>query len=245
MSRSLNGTSHYLSALTGDPGPTHTVTCWFKTSSVAATVRTPVATGDPGTFGHYNNLELSNTSVFVTSRVAGANAGTAGNGPYSASTWTFAAMRLNSIASRQCIRGTTVGAANTGSRDPNITRVTIGQRGDQGGNFYGGLIAQVALFDYAVSNADLALLAGGDNPLALATPPINYWPLIGTSDLADVGAGADNMSNTGSTGSTDDPTVDPPPVASRLKRWNGSAWVQANIKRYNGSIWVPASVKKF
>ena len=40
--------------------------------------------------------------------------------------------------------------------------------------------------------------------------------------------------------------INPKPVpTSRLKRWNGSAWVVANLKRHNGSIWVPASLKKF
>lgn len=39
----------------------------------------------------------------------------------------------------------------------------------------------------------------------------------------------------------------PEPVASasRLKRWNGSAWAVANLKKHNGSIWVPANLKKF
>jgi hypothetical protein len=34
-------------------------------------------------------------------------------------------------------------------------------------------------------------------------------------------------------------------ATSRLKRWDGSAWVVANLKKHNGSIWVPANLKKF
>lgn len=34
------------------------------------------------------------------------------------------------------------------------------------------------------------------------------------------------------------------PSASRLKRWNGTAWVSANLKKNNGTIWVPATFKK-
>ena len=35
------------------------------------------------------------------------------------------------------------------------------------------------------------------------------------------------------------------PVTSKVKYWNGSAWVAKPMKRWNGSAWVTAVVKKW
>jgi hypothetical protein len=35
------------------------------------------------------------------------------------------------------------------------------------------------------------------------------------------------------------------PVTSKVKYWNGSAWVAKTTKRWNGSAWVTAVIKKW
>ena len=208
MSYTTDGSSTYLSAVISDPGTTHTVVGWFYTTISDANGRIPFGVGDPGTFGHYNRADCSSGSLYVDSRAGGSTFSTSGIA-YTTSAWQFGAFKIEGLTSRKIRLGTTQSAAETSSCDPNITRAVIGTRPDLGGgDFFNGSVAHMAIYDYAVSDADLDSLAGGANPMSLTTQPIHYWPLTDSGDFTNYGTSSGNaMTNSGATYNSSNPTV--------------------------------------
>lgn len=129
------------------------------------------------------------------------------------------------------------GKASTSSNIRNITgatRIAIGAQYQAG--VYGadteGKIAHVAIWNIALSDAEVASLAGGANPLAVqAANLVAYWPL--TADLVDV-VGAVTLTNGGGVtfDGADNPTVDAPPSGGLSGTAAGSATVTGALTAY-------------
>lgn len=215
MSRSLvAASSQYLTideaAVTAAPC---TLCFWFNTASTAASSRSVVAVGSIATAAHYFRGNLFDAAVYANARDGGTEA-SANASSYSASTWTFGAARFSSTTLRNAFMNTTKSADNTTSRTPaGLDRTRVGRRADgTGTDYFDGLIAEVSIFDYAVSDSDLSSLAGGTSPMALTTPPVRYYRFKVDGDLSDeTGAGAD-LTNSSTTFDASNPTVDDPPV---------------------------------
>ena len=96
-----------------------------------------------------------------------------------------------------------------------LNTLSVGRKNVDGdGDYMDGLIAEVAVWDVALAGADIADLASGTSPMALATLPVRYWRLKDNGDLTDLVA-ASVLTNSGSTWSADHPTVDDPPATGR------------------------------
>jgi hypothetical protein len=66
--------------------------------------------------------------------------------------------------------------------------LTIGTDTNTPGRFVAGDIAHVAIYNAALSAADIALLASGISPIAVRGESlVNYWPLLGSQGAADLG----------------------------------------------------------
>lgn len=244
MSYSFDGVNDYMESGSVSDESVMTAVVWLKTAQTNSSTTSFLGMG--GAFAHYNHVERYQSRIFCASRAGGSTAFSSGLGNYSANTWTFVGGRFNGTANRQSILGTLIGTAGTTTVDPAVSQVTLGTRADVGGgNWFSGLLAHAAIFDYAVSDTDLDALAGGANPLSLSVQPIAYYPLTDSGDTANYGTGGTSydLTNVGATHSTDNPTVDPPPSAGGIhKRWSGTEWVSTVFK--HGASWDVVTLKK-
>jgi hypothetical protein len=87
----------------------------------------------------------------------------------------------------------------------------FGENSNDAADFTGS-VGQAAVWDVALSGANVTALAGGDNPLAVsASDLVAYWPM--TADATD-SVGSFDLTATGATfDGADNPTVDDPPAA--------------------------------
>lgn len=158
----------------------------------------------------------SDPVVFRAANSGGTNANVSTTTGYTASTWHHACAVATST---NTVRHVYLDGAGKGSSSSNIrditaaTRIAIGAQYQAG--TYGvdadGKIAHAAIWNIALSDAEVASLAGGANPLAVqAANLVAYWPL--TADLVDV-VGAVTLTNGGGVtfDGADNPTVDSPP----------------------------------
>lgn len=145
----------------------------------------------------------------------GTNADTSTSTSVTQNTWEHACAVISSTTVRSVYRNGG-GKASSSSNSRNITaatRLAIGAA-YQAGSYSAdteGKIAHVAVWNIALSDAEVALLAGGDNPLTVQSGNlVAYWPL--TADLVDV-VGALTLTNGGGVtfDGADNPTVDSPP----------------------------------
>lgn len=88
-----------------------------------------------------------------------------------------------------------------------LDTIVLGSRSDASG-FFPGRVAEFAVWDVILSDADAAALAAGASPMSLTTPPLRYYRL--KTDALDIN-GANGLAVTGATLDADHPTVDNPP----------------------------------
>lgn len=199
-----------------------TFACWAKFNDVTAN-RAVMWQGDKDVTTSGDLLQGSGGGagdrVVAQSRDAtGAYAGPQTSTGYTSATWHHVAAVFTAAQERHVyLDGGNEGTDTTNSRTPtDYDRFELGRLGGSSpANLFDGKLAHCAVWDIALSDADVALLGGGDNPLAVqAADLIAYWPL-----LAD--AGDDKGSNTLTANGTisfdgaDNPTVDGPPSSRR------------------------------
>jgi fibronectin-binding autotransporter adhesin len=145
--------------------------------------------------------------VIVTSVAAG----------YTVGVWTHAAGIFTSATSMLAYKDGVAGTLQATSSTPGVlTRTNIGVNADTG-NLLNGRIVHCAIYNVALSGADIAELAAGVLPIRLksGTQPVAYWPLISASDITDH-VGSFDLTATGvPTTSTSNPTqIDQAPGVS-------------------------------
>ena len=195
MSAILDGVDQYFSTGNGNPMITttpFTMACWmYPTDITSAGVVTSVTDngtdihmlqptgsigGDPVRAGSYDG----SWSVAATST------------GYTATTWQHVAgVFTNSTSRAAFLDGGGKGTA-TGSQDPSgMLEFLVGSHKTTGGSYFDGKIAHVAIWDIALSDAEVAQLAAGALPTAIQSGNlVGYWKLIengtkttGTRDL--------------------------------------------------------------
>lgn len=157
--------------------------------------------------------------MFRAANSGGSNANVTTSTGFTANTWRHACAVATSSDTVRHVYLDGAGKASTSSNIRDITsatRIAIGaqyQNGSYGADTE-GKIAHVAIWNIALSDAEVASLAAGANPLAVqAANLVAYWPL--TADLVDV-VGAVTLTNGGGVtfDGADNPTVDAPPGSS-------------------------------
>jgi len=156
--------SQYLSAsspLSSDP---LTMVCWFRPSNVADT-RFPFSIGAASATDQHSFYYSSNTLYFITSIGSTfGQSGSSSNITGLSNTWIHAAGVLTSNNNRTLYVNGSANAANTTTvNTSNINTLRIGTRYFAGslGAYMNGQVAEVGLYDVALTAAEIASLAKG------------------------------------------------------------------------------------
>lgn len=191
MARTFNGTSDYLEY--GSPVVSAvplSMACWFfHSGAVLNQATTLMNIGDSGADSRVT-LFSNNLSLFVNTIAVGGGFGTASAGPVKIRAWQHAVGVWASSSDRRVFidgarKATDGSTAVLGT--PTVT--TIGARYSAGvrGAFWGGLVADAAIWNIALDDADAWLLGRGYSP-QLVRPGnlVAYWPLLGRHSPAEL-----------------------------------------------------------
>jgi len=121
---------------------------------------------------------------------------------FSATTWYSSSAVFRSDTSRDAyLDGGSKGSNTTSRTDPTPDYIAIGaMRRSSVSRFFDGDIAEVFVFDYAPTDAEIALLSKGIHPIDACVPVANiraWYPLLG-DDNNRMGGGYPNLSPTAS-----------------------------------------------
>lgn len=186
MSIDFDGTGDWLKITTTSilTAPPLTMACWFNSDDITVT-RCLMSIDDAS--GGFNQFSLQ-----IAGAVAGdpvrcvtqnfltvANADTTSG--YSASTWQHACGVIASSTDRRAfLNGGSKGTNATSVTDPpGMDAFSIGDLGVADTLPMAGLIAHAGLWNIALADADVALLAGGAHPLFVRPDSlVAYWPMF-------------------------------------------------------------------
>jgi hypothetical protein len=174
------GSSEYLehaaAALTAAP---ITLACWAYVLDTTNT-HTLMSLGDAGTAVNGFHLQARGATGGdpVTARTNNANADSASG--YPANTWFHAAAVFAASNSRFAYLNGTAGTEQTGSATPAPEVTSIGRRNNTTQDYLDGSVAEAAIWNVALTAAEIAALAQGVSPLFVrAGNLVAYWPLLG------------------------------------------------------------------
>ena len=172
--------------------------CWIKPESVAAGAILSIAVS--GSTDNYWKLEISGSNVIrFRTRASAANSDALTAATVSVGTWYYVGLTATSATSRAVFLGTDKGTNTTNKTPTGMDRTSIGRSAESTGNgYFDGIISQPCIWNVALSDADHALLAGGDHPLSVQNGSIvSYWPFNGGSPELD-SVGSNNLTVGGS-----------------------------------------------
>jgi hypothetical protein len=204
VSRSFDGSGDILTGTSPLESGAHTVFAWVKPATLVnfahvVNVRDDAGEGDKiamismasGIIRYYIGQGVNESQV---------DAGNTGTG-----TWVPVIGRSNGSDSHKVWNGATTATGTTASSPTGLAQLRVG-------DVCNGLIAHVAIWNTAIDDADVDELRGGANPLAVQSASlIGYWPLLTDASTEPDEAGANDLTVTDATHSTDNPTVDDPP----------------------------------
>lgn len=205
-----SGSSHngaYGSAVV--TGPPMTMFCRFKAPAVSGgSAQRLITVNALGTTDNYLSLYFNNSLLKVQQFVGSDASAQLG---ISAGVWNNTAGVFNSNASRQLYLNGTLGTADTTSLSApsGVNCVGVGKIDYSGGaiQFYDGDIADVALWDVALSLGDLNALSAGVRPHRVRPDNLQaYWPLAGqASPEPDYSRNSRNLTISGAVASNNPP----------------------------------------
>jgi hypothetical protein len=220
VSRSFNGTSDHL-IRPGIPADVNTWTfaAWVKSSSASAaqtTIALNRATSFPRGWELLLNGSIAGDPVEAATETGSRIAAPTSSG-YTVAQWHHIAASFSGGTLRAYLDGGARGETvqGTGPTLSTANRTTIGAATANGTllRYFEGLIAHPAIWSTALSDSQIADLAGGALPTAVGSP-ISYWPLTsGASPEPDAIASFD-LTVDGATYSSDEPPAlggGPPP----------------------------------
>ncbi len=166
-----------------------TMSAWFYTDSTSLQ-QSLLQLVDLSTNDHWYNINLTGGKVRALAISTISNGITDTSTSYGANAWHHAAGVFPSTSSRSAYLDGGGKTTNTNLVVPaGIDRTAIGAfRDSTPGGYFSGRIAEVALWDVALSDDQVAGLSAGICPLMVEPQNlVNYWPLGGmyTADDAD------------------------------------------------------------
>lgn len=193
MARSLNGSSDYL-RYSGAPVTAAPLTmgCWAKRPGAGDAGGNLMGIYQSGYVNNWHQFSLKWSISAGANAIISANAGGASSagiatvtraiGDWPDDTWQHVAAVFESSTSRYAYGGGVAGTQNTTSITPaSLNRTNMGfQDNASGSGFALGSFAEAALWNVALTTAEIAALAAGVCPLLVRpTSLVSYWPIIG------------------------------------------------------------------
>lgn len=209
-----------------------TMSAWFLANNVTSDC-VLIGIADKDVTNHLHLLQILGSvggdPVRALSRDSGGFSGGT-SGTFVANTWAHAAGVWSSTTSRRAYFNGSPGAADTASRVPaNLDATDIGRAGDSTPTEYmEGQIVWPAIWNVALSDAEVALLASGVNPLTVRPESlVAFWDWTGAGIESGLKA-AYPLTNSGSV-----PVNGPAFLKTRIPRpWMlGSGYVAATGNR--------------
>lgn len=170
-------------------GPPFTICCWFNVDQLSS-ANNYVSVSDVSEAAHQHVLYTSGAgNLRAGTRAGGSAVDAEATTPPSVNIWehacgVWAANNLRSIYLNGGSKGT-----NTSGRSPTgLDSFDIGVRGDSSPDAYvSGLIAEVGVWNVALTDAEASLLAKGLSPLLIRPNSlIAYYPLHSLYDLTSI-----------------------------------------------------------
>jgi hypothetical protein len=195
-----------------------TMACWVKTS-ITGTAQSPMSLNNTASILNRNEFDLRLTSGNQVSAAIGDSVGFSQSnapGTFTANTWFHAAAVFASATSRTAYFNGAASTPNTTSRVPSgINGTSIGkQLSASPGNIPlapagTGDIGEAAIWNVALTDADIAALAAGLSPLLVRPDAlVGYWPLLGVgSPENNLVSNVSRMTITGSLSQSEHPRV--------------------------------------
>lgn len=178
--------------------PPFTVAAWVRPDD--QTFSTIVAVGRSGAAAHWHYLG-HDSAVYASSRDGGTERFDTAAGTISAGAWSHVAGVWASSTSRIAYLAAGAGPGDTNSVSPvSLDRTTIGARNSAGSIVFpfDGLIAEVGLWDAALTDSEIAILNKAYSPLFVRPQNlIAYWPILGRTSPEIDPVGAADMTVTG------------------------------------------------
>jgi hypothetical protein len=158
-----------------------TMSCWFNTATAASQMLMTLSSNNGSGFNEFD-MSLSSALAVNAGTVDGVSTSQANsttNGTSGA--WNHACAVYAAANSRAAyVNGGSKGTETTSRTPSSLIRTGIGRRVGLNNTYMNGLIAEAAIWDVALTDAEVAVLAARACPL-LVRPGnlVSYWPLIG------------------------------------------------------------------
>ncbi|MHC4475710.1 MAG: LamG domain-containing protein [Planctomycetota bacterium] len=190
MSRSFTRTSsQYLQASqSAVTGPPFSMACWFNTSNLTDSMVLMCMANSASHTNLYNLLASGNIAgdrVRAQSRDSSGSVFAETSSGFSVDTWHHGCgVWVSTNERRAYIDGGNEGTYLANKSPTGIDVVSVGRVSDASpGGYYDGLLAEAAIWDSALSESEVAVLAKGYSPLFVRPESlVMYWPLVRESD---------------------------------------------------------------
>lgn len=214
MSRDFNGTADWLRAASapGVTGMPLSIAAWFNPDNVTTSgFLVAVHLDNNDSYGLRASGATAGDPVTAIQVAGGVSASAVSSTGYTAGSWHHACAVFTSSTLRAAYRnGASKGTNATANAPAASTGVTVGGNGvpTTPTALFPGLIAEIGVWNVALSDAEVALLATGELPSFVRPDDlVAYWPLIGnTSPEVDLVDGV-NLTISGSPAAAAHPTM--------------------------------------
>lgn len=186
MARTGNGsTGELVNTSAVVTAPPFTMACWVYPGNITA-FEAVMSVGVDASSNNYHELSLGGNvagdPVRVRTRDTTNTATTDTSTSYNATSWQHICGVWASTTSRSVYLDGGGKTTNTTSRSISVSATCLGSR--QGtGQWYSGSIAHAAVWDVALTDAEVAILAAGFSPLLMRPESlVSYWPIYGNND---------------------------------------------------------------
>lgn len=198
-------TANYIRGSFGAAAVPKTIAAWVRLPTIAA-LHTVVDLHNSGAALDRNSFKLEiSASGLIRAVAADGSAATPASSATTmvANTWHHACAVFTSATSRAAYLDGGNKGTNTTSRTPSsINQITLGcENGSSKGNPFGGWLYGVSIWDAALTDADVASLAGGASPLQIRPDVLtHHFPMLGVvaANLGNVVAPGGLLTVTGS-----------------------------------------------
>lgn len=183
-----------------------TIHCWWRPVSATPLARL-FCISDGSTNNSFSLEQQAAGAIRAKVEAGGTNTTAASTAIVTAGAWNAACVIFTSATARAAyVAGTNKGTDTANKTPSGLNTTTIGDGG--GAAFANGSIAEVALWNIALTDAEVLLLAAGISPLLIHPEAlVGYWPLLhGYSPEIDLIKGNNlTLSNTPTV--TDHPSI--------------------------------------